>query len=67
MLSKVDEVLNVYPEILFALDLDNAGSNSTEKYLKKWNTNKSSSKDIRFLFKNFKDVNEYLIYKNTDV
>jgi DNA primase len=67
MLSKADEVLNIYPEILFALDNDNAGSNASEKCLKKWNTNKISGKDIRYLFEGFKDVNECLMYKNTKV
>jgi DNA primase len=66
-LSKADEVLNIYPEILFSLDNDNAGSNASEKCLKKWNTDKSSSKDIRCLFDGFKDVNEYLIYKSTKI
>jgi DNA primase len=64
MLSKADEVLNIYSEILFALDNDNAGSNATEKCLKKWNTDKLYSKDIRYLFNGFKDVNEYLTYKS---
>ncbi|WP_165732206.1 toprim domain-containing protein [Polaribacter sp. 20A6] len=67
MLSKVDEVLISYPEILFALDNDTAGSNSSEKCLKKWNTDISSSKDIRRLFEGFKDVNEYLLYKYTNL
>ena len=67
MLSKADEVLISYPEILFALDKDNAGSNATEKCLKKWDTDVSSSKDIRYLFDGFKDINEYLIYKETKV
>ena len=67
MLSKADEVLISYPETLFALDQDDAGSNATEKCLKKWDTNKSSSKDIRYLFDGFKDINEYLIYKETKV
>lgn len=65
MLSKAEEVLISYLEILFALDNDNAGSNFTKKYLKKWSTNISSSKDIRYLFDGFKDLNEYLLYKNT--
>ena len=67
MLSKADEVLNIYSEILFALDNDNAASKISEKCLKKWNTDKFSSRDIRYLFDGFKDVNEYLIYKNTKV
>lgn len=67
MLSKADEVLNNYPDISFALDNDSVGSNATEKCLKKWNTDKSSSRDIRFLFDGFKDVNEFLMYKNTKV
>lgn len=66
MLSKADEILISYPEILFALDNDNAGSNATEKKIKKWNTNKSFSKDIRNLFEGFKDVNEYLIHRSTN-
>lgn len=67
MLSKTDEVLSVYPEILFALDNDSAGSNATEKCLKKWNTDKFSSKDIRNLFDGFKDLNEYLMYKSKKI
>ncbi len=66
MLSKADGILISYPEILFALDNDNAGSNATEKKIKKWNTNKSFSKDIRNLFEGFKDVNEYLIHRSTN-
>lgn len=63
MLSKADEVLNIYPEILFALDNDNAGSNATEKCLKKWSVIKPSVKDIRYLFDGYKDLNEHLMYK----
>lgn len=61
MLSKVDEVLNMYDELLFALDNDAAGSNATENCLKKWNTAEARCRDIRYLFQESKDINEYLI------
>ena len=67
MLSKADQVLNVYPELLFLLDGDNAGANATEKCLKKWSVIKSSVKDIRYLFDGYKDLNEYLMYKSTKI
>lgn len=67
MLSKADQVLSVYPELLFLLDGDNAGANATEKCLKKWSVIKSSVKDIRYLFDGYKDLNEYLMYKSTKI
>lgn len=64
MHSKVDQVLNVYFEILFALDNDVAGSNATENCLKKWNLTGRKCKDIRHLFLGSKDINDFLILKN---
>ena len=61
MLSKVDQVLNVYSELLFALDNDIAGSNATEDCLKKWNSGGARCKDIRHLFQGSKDINDFLI------
>ncbi|MBD0723846.1 hypothetical protein B6A10_01490 [Flavobacterium sp. L1I52] len=61
MLSKVDKVLNVYAELLFALDNDVAGSNATENCLKKWNFAGVRCKDIRYLFHGSKDINDFLI------
>lgn len=61
MLSKVDEVLKVYDELFFALDNDVAGSNATENCLKKWNTTETRCRDIRYLFHESKDINEFLI------
>tara|TARA_R110000868_G_scaffold113520_2_gene304599 strand:- start:33504 stop:34373 length:870 start_codon:yes stop_codon:yes gene_type:complete len=61
MLSKADQVLNVYSELLFALDNDVAGSNATENCLKKWNSAGARCKDIRYLFHGSKDINDFLI------
>ena len=61
MLSKVDNVLNMYAELLFALDNDVAGSNATENCLKKWNLGGVRCKDIRYLFHGSKDINDFLI------
>ena len=61
MLSKTDEVLLKYPEIFFALDNDVAGSKATENCLEKWNSVSTISKDVRFLFRDSKDLNEYLM------
>ncbi len=61
MLSKVDQVLNIYSELLFALDNDVAGSNATENCLKKWNSERTRCKDIRYLFHGSKDINDFLI------
>lgn len=59
MLSKADEVLADYSEVLLALDNDLAGSNAAEKCLIKW----KSSKDIRYLYSGSKDLNEFLVSK----
>ena len=63
MLSKVDHVLKVYSELLFALDNDVAGSNATENCLRKWNSTGARCKDIRYLFHGSKDINDFLILK----
>ena len=65
MLSKTDEVLLNYSEVFFALDNDAAGSKATENCLEKWNRELVSSKDVRYLFQGSKDLNEYLIAKET--
>lgn len=61
MLSKVDDVLGSYRELLFALDNDAAGSNSTENCMMKLNSLDIVCKDIRYIFKGSKDINEFLI------
>lgn len=57
MLSKADEILGDYTEILLALDNDVAGFKATEKCLQKYKT----SKDIRYLYSESKDLNDHLI------
>jgi hypothetical protein len=65
MLSKTDEVLLNYSEIFWALDNDAAGSKATENCLEKWNNELVKSKDVRYLFQGSKDLNEYLVTKET--
>ncbi|NDP21458.1 MAG: hypothetical protein GZ091_10305 [Paludibacter sp.] len=65
MLSKTDEVLLNYSEIFWMLDNDAAGNKATEKCLEKWNRELVISKDVRYLFQGSKDLNEYLITKET--
>jgi DNA primase len=65
MLSKTDEVLLNYSEIFWALDNDAAGSKATENCLEKWNNELVVSKDVRCLFQGSKDLNEYLVTKET--
>jgi len=64
MLPKVDEVLKIYDELFFALDNDIAGSNATENCLKKLNPTKVTCRDIRYLFHEAKDINDFLILKS---
>lgn len=63
MLSKVDQVLNIYGELLFALDNDIAGSKATENCLRRWNSLDVVCKDIRYIFEGSKDINEFLILR----
>ena len=65
MLSKTEEVLLNYSEIFWALDNDAAGDRATAKCLEKWNRELVTSKDVRDLFQDTKDLNEYLIAKET--
>lgn len=58
MLTKLDVVLESYSEIMFALDNDEAGSKATKFYVEKW---QNSLIDIRFIYQNSKDLNEYLV------
>lgn len=58
MLSRLDVIFESYSEIMFALDNDSAGDNATQLYIKKW---QNRLIDIRFVFKEFKDLNDFLI------
>lgn len=65
MLSRTDEVLLNYSKIFFALDNDAAGLKATGNCIEKWNSKLVISKDVRYLFQGSKDLNEYLIVKET--
>jgi len=58
LLSRLDVIFESYSEIMFALDNDSAGDNATQLYIKKW---QNRLIDIRFIFKEFKDLNDFLI------
>lgn len=57
MISKVDAILIKYESIYMCLDNDEAGTKSTKCLIEKF----KNCQDIRYLFKGFKDFNEYLI------
>lgn len=57
MLTKLDAIFENYSEIMFALDNDEAGSKATKFYIEKW---QNSLIDIRFIFPESKDINEFL-------
>lgn len=50
-----------YERIYLCFDNDNTGNETTVYFQKKY---ENHTKDIRYLFKNHKDVNDYLINKN---
>lgn len=57
----VPELDSNYERIYLCFDNDNTGNETTIYFQKKY---KNHTKDIRYLFKNHKDVNDYLINKN---
>ncbi|WP_410877872.1 toprim domain-containing protein [Myroides sp. DW712] len=59
----VPELDSNYERIYLCFDNDNTGNETTIYFQKKY---KNYTKDIRYLFKNHKDVNDYLINKNRD-
>ncbi|MDM1445883.1 toprim domain-containing protein [Myroides odoratimimus] len=59
----VPELDSNYERIYLCFDNDNTGNETTIYFQKKY---ENHTKDIRYLFKNHKDVNDYLINKNRD-
>ncbi|MGG5507161.1 MULTISPECIES: toprim domain-containing protein [unclassified Myroides] len=57
----VPELDSNYERIYLCFDNDNTGNETTIYFQKKY---ENHTKDIRYLFKNHKDVNDYLINKN---
>ena len=62
MLSSLDLIAEQYKQIYLALDRDEAGEKATENCLEKW---KEKSVDLRYLYPNSKDINEFLSNKRT--
>ena len=61
MLTKLDAIFQNYSEIMFALDNDEAGSKATKLYMDRW---QNSLIDIRFIYPNSKDINDFLCKSN---
>lgn len=60
-LKKLDAIFQNYSEIMFALDNDEAGSKATKFYVDRW---QNSLIDIRFIYPNSKDINDFLCKPN---
>ncbi len=61
MLTKLDAIFQNYSEIMFALDNDEAGSKATKVYVDRL---QNSLIDIRFIYPNSKDINDFLCKSN---
>lgn len=59
--AKLDAIFESYSEIMFALDNDEAGSKATKFYVDRW---QNSLIDIRFIYPNCKDINDFLCKSN---
>lgn len=60
-LKKLDAIFQNYSEIMLALDNDEAGSKATKFYVDRW---QNSLIDIRFIYPNSKDINDFLCKSN---